>query len=216
MAARRPPAAQRHLRIRSPISGRVLRVFEESSRPLASGAPILEVGNTGSLELVADYLTQDAVRVRRGMKVFVAGWGGRDESGEERILEATVRTVEPGGFMKISALGVEEQRVNVIADPVGDPAEWATLGDGFRVELRILLWEQSEVLRVATGALFRDREGWAVFRIEGDRAFRRSVKIGRRSALHAQVLGGLAAGDRVVLYPSDLLGDDQPVKTVGE
>lgn len=193
--------------LHSPVDGKVLRLFEESARTMAAGTPILEVGNTGALEIVADYLSQDAVKVQPGMAVFVEGWGGELPSGEEKVLRGSVRVVEPGGFTKISALGVEEQRVNVIVDPDGDMADWESLGDGYRVELRILLWQEDEVLIVPTGALFRAGDDWAVLVVADDRAELRTVEIGRRNGLEAQVLGGLIGGDRVVLYPSELVSD---------
>ena len=202
----------RRLRLRSPIHGCVLRVYEESARPLPAGSPIIEVGNTALLEVVADYLTQDAVKVRPEMVAFVEGWGGERPTGEEHVLQGRVRVVEPGGFTKTSALGVEEQRVNIIVDPFGDPEEWATLGDGYRVELRILLWEQNDVVIVPTGALFREGDGWAVFVVEDGVARQRAIELGRRSALEAQVLEGLEVGQHVVLYPSELIGDDTPVE----
>ena len=205
----------RRLRLRSPIHGRVIRVFEESARALSAGSPIIEVGNTGLLELVADYLTQDAVKVRPGMVAFVEGWGGESPSGEARVLQGRVRLVEPGGFTKVSALGVEEQRVNVIVDPSGDPEEWATLGDGFRVELRILLWEQDDVVIVPTGALFRQGDSWAVFVVDEGVARIRVIELGKRSALEAEVLNGLEVGAAVILYPSEFLADGTTVEARG-
>lgn len=207
-------AGARVLGLRSPIDGLVLRVFEQSARTLAAGEPILEVGNIGSLEIVADYLTQDAVRIRPGMRVLVQGWGGEDGDGEPLALEARVQRIEPSGFTKVSALGVEEQRVNVVVDPDGDVTRWATagLGDGFRVELRIVVWEEDGVLVVPTGALFRQAGAWAVFVVDDGRARLRRVALGRRGALEARVLEGLAEGDTVVLYPSELIGDGAPVE----
>ena len=196
------------LPLHSPIQGRVLRVFEESARTLTAGTPILEVGNTAALEIVADYLSQDAVKVRPGMRVRIEGWGGEEAPGQERTLEGSVRVVEPGGFTKISALGVEEQRVNVIVDPVSDEdGAWTMLGDGYRVELRIVLWEEGDVLIVPTGALFREGEQWYVFAVQDEAARRREVTLGQRNGLEAQVLSGLAEDDRVVLYPSELVGE---------
>lgn len=202
----------RRLRLRSPIDGRVIRVYEESARPLPAGSPLIEVGNTSLLEIVADYLTQDAVRVLPGMPVFVGGWGGEQPTGEDRVLAGRVRTVEPGGFTKVSALGVEEQRVNIIVDPTGSSDDWAALGDGYRVELRILVWEQDDVVIVPLGALFREGESWAAFVVEDGVARQRTVELGRRSTLEAQVLGGLKVDETVVLYPSELLEDGTSVE----
>ena len=200
-------AAGGRLLLQSPIDGTVLRVFEESTRTMPVGTPILEVGNTQAIEIVADYLSQDAVKVQPGMEVIVEGWGGELPTGREKNLGGRVRVVEPGGFTKISALGVEEQRVNIVVDPLGDPDDWAPLGDGYRVELRIVLWEEDQVLIVPTGALFREGEAWAVFVVEDGRARRREVTLGRRTGLEAQVLNGLGAGEQVILYPSTLVGD---------
>lgn len=202
----------RKLPLLSPINGVILRVLEESARPLTAGTAILEVGNTDALEVVADYLSQDAVKVEPGMGVIVEGWGGEDSTGRERPLDGRVRVVEPGGYTKTSALGVEERRVNVIVDPSGDPREWAALGDGFHVELRIVLWEQDDVVIVPTGTLFREGDAWAAFVVEDGVARQRVLELGRRSALEAQVLGGLEVGDQVVLYPSGMLGDGTPVE----
>ena len=202
----RVSARSGRLSMRSPIDGKVLRVFEESSRTLAVGDPILEVGNTEALEIVADYLSQDAVKVRPGMPVLISGWGGDDAQGDG-TLRGRVRLAEPGGFTKVSALGVEEQRVNILVDPVGDAERWKVVGDGYRVELRIILWEQDEARIVPTGALFRRGDSWVVFVVEGAVARMRRVALGRRNGLEAQVLDGLEDGEQLVLYPSDLIGD---------
>jgi HlyD family secretion protein len=200
-------AADGRLLLRSPIDGHVLRVFEESARTMASGTPILEVGNTGALEIVADYLSQDAVKVEPGMPVVVEGWGGELPGGAERELRGRVRVVEPGGFTKVSALGVEEQRVVIVVDPVGDEDQWARLGDGYHVELRIELWTGDDRLVVPSGALFREAGGWRVFVVEGDRAVKRDVELGRATGLEAEVRNGLAEGERVVLYPGEATAD---------
>ena len=189
------------LLLRSPIRGRVLRVFEESARTMEAGTAILEVGNTTALEVVADFLSQEAVKIRPGMDVFVDGWGG------DGSLHGRVRVIEPGGFTKVSALGVEEQRVNVVVDLVGESSEWAALGDGYRVELRVVLWQSDDVLLVPTGALFREGEAWCVFAMEAGRAVRRDVVLGRQSGLAAQIESGLDVGDEVVLYPSELIDE---------
>lgn len=193
--------------LHAPIQGTVLRVFEESERDVAPGTPLLEIGDVSRIELVADFLSQDAVKVRPKMRAFVRGFGGEHGPDRPATLEARVRLVEPSGFTKVSALGVEEQRVNVIADPVGDDPQWRQLGDGFRIELSVELWSAEDVLQVPTGALFKAGGAWAVYAVSDGRAQRRQVKIGRRSGLEAEVLEGLEPGTPVVLYPSELVQD---------
>jgi HlyD family secretion protein len=213
-AAQTEPSARKDgtLALRSPIDGIVLRIHEESSRTLNAGEPILEVGNTRLLEVVADYLSQDGVKIQPGMPALIVGWGGETQAGEERILHALVRRVEPAGFTKVSALGVEEQRVNVVLDPDGDSEAWSALGDGYRVEVRVVLWEQSNVLCVPAGALFRDGESWAAFVVDDERAVLRRLELGRQNGLDAEVVSGLVEGDRVVLYPTELVRDGTAVE----
>ncbi len=194
-----PPG--RAMLIRSPIDGVVLKRLRESEAVVPAGDPLVELGDPRQLEIVSDLLSTDAVKVRAGAAVLIEQWGG------DHTIRGRVRRVEPSGFMKISALGVEEQRVNVIVD-FEDPLEaWKALGDGFRVELRVVVWEAKEVLRVPTSALFRRGESWAVFAVEGGRARLRSVEIGARNSLHAELRSGLAEGARVVVHPSDALSD---------
>lgn len=204
----------RRLTLRAPIDGRVLRVLEENERVIPVGTPILELGDPSRLEIVVEVLSTDAVRVRPGMSVQIAGWGG------EGTLPATVRVVEPAGFTKVSALGVEEQRVNVIAD-LGAPS--GALGDGYRVEVRIVTWTAEAVLKVPASALFRraavsgaspgagaapaGAQDWAVFVVAQGRALLRPVTAGHRTAAEVEILAGLAAGERVVLHPSNELRD---------
>jgi HlyD family secretion protein len=185
--------------VRAPVGGRVLRVFEESERIVAAGTPLLEIGDPGSLEIVVDILSSDAVRVRPGARFLVDDWGG------EGTLEARVRLVEPSAFTKISALGVEEQRVNVIADLL---APEPRLGDRYRVEARIVVWEADDVLLVPASALFRSGDdGWSVFAVEGGSARRRAVRVGHQAAFDAEVAEGLAPGETVILHPSDRVRD---------
>jgi HlyD family secretion protein len=191
------------LSLRAPVEGVVLRVFRESGGAVGPGEPLLEVGDPGALEAVVDLLSADAIRVREGAEATLTGWGGDQE------LEARVRRVEPAGFTRVSALGIEEQRVNVILEPGGgaDGAGWPALGDGFRVEARILVDRASEVLRVPAGALFRRGDGWAVFVAEGGRLRERAVEPGRRSQAWAEIVDGVAQGEEVVIYPSDRAED---------
>lgn len=187
--------------IRSPISGRVLRVFQESSAVISAGTKLLELGNPADLEIETDVLSTDAVRIKPGARVIVEHWGG------DQPLEGRVRTVEPSAFTKISALGVEEQRVNVIIDFAGKPEEHASLGDGFRVETRIVVWESPAVLRVPASALFKHEQRWAVFAVENSRARLRAIEIGRGNDEHVEVISGLRNGEQVVVYPSDRVED---------
>jgi HlyD family secretion protein len=184
--------------VRAPVAGAVLRVREESERVVLGGTPLLELGDAASIEIVVDVLSADAVKIRPGATLWVEDWGG------DRPLRASVRLVEPSGFTKISALGVEEQRVNVIGDFV-DPPDG--LGDGYRIEARIVVWEAEEVLRAPSSALFRRGDGWAAFVLDGSVARLRDVAIGARGPFAAEVKGGLVAGERVVLHPSDRLAD---------
>jgi HlyD family secretion protein len=184
--------------LRSPIRGQVLRVPEKSERVVAAGAPLLELGDASALEIVVDVLSADAAQVKPGALMLIEDWGGAEP------LRARVRLVEPSGFMKLSALGVEEQRVNVIADFETSPVP---IADGYRVEARIVVWEAADVLKVPTSALFRREGAWSVFVVDRGRAYRRAVEIGQRSALEAQVLRGLDEGARVIVHPSDQVED---------
>ncbi len=193
------------IEITSPVSGVVLRRLRESESVVPAGEALLEIGDPRQIEVVTDYLSKDAVRIRPGQRVLIDRWGG------DRPLGGRVRRVEPSGFTKISALGVEEQRVNVVMDITDSPEVWAGLGDGFRVETRVVVWQSEDEVKAPTGALFRRDEGWAVFAVDGGRAVLRSIEIGERNAQEAQVLGGLAPGQEVVVYPSDSLGDGSRV-----
>jgi len=183
--------------IRSPIDGRVLRVFQESSTVVTPGTRLLEVGDPADLEVEIDVLSRDAVRIPPGAKVLLEDWGGGEP------LTARVRVVEPAAFTKVSSLGVEEQRVYVVADFVDPPENRPALGDAYRVEARIVVWEADNVLKVPSGALVRDGERWAVFAVAGGRVELRPLRIGQRNATEAQVLEGLAEGEQVIQYPSD-------------
>jgi HlyD family secretion protein len=188
--------------VRAPASGRVLRVVEESERVVAAGTPLLELSNTSSLEVVADVLSTDAVKIKPGARVEVVGWGG------DYPLRARVRVVEPSAFTKVSALGVEEQRVNVVSD-FTDQA--VPLGDGYRVEARFVTWE-GDALKVPVGALFRRGGRWCLFVVEGGRAYARDVDVGNRNASEAEVVGGLADGAEVIIHPSNQIEDGSQVR----
>lgn len=187
--------------VRSPVEGRVLKVVQESAGVVAAGQPLLEVGDPGRLEVEVEVLSRDAVRIAPGGRVLFERWGG------DEALEGVVRTIEPTGFTKISALGVEEQRVLVIADISSPPQAWQRLGDGYRVEARFIVWEREDALTVPASALFRRDGGWAVFVLEGERARLRPVRLGPGSGLLTEVTEGLSAGERVVVHPDDAIDD---------
>ena len=193
--------------VKSPVEGRVLKVIHESEGAVNQGQPLLEVGDPRALEIEVEMLSVDAVRVHEGMAVRFLRWGG------DQALEGVVKRVEPTGFTKISALGVEEQRVLVICDISSEYELWQNLGDGYRVEAEFILWEEEDTLQVPASALFRSGEDWAVFKIEGSKAVVTTVELGARSGLAAQVLSGLDAGEQVVIYPGDGVVDGVKVET---
>ena len=188
--------------IRAPVDGRVLRVLHESAGVVQAAEPLLEIGDPENLEIVVDLLSADAVKVRAGQPVIVEEWGGGAP------LAGRVRRVEPFGFTKVSALGIEEQRVNVIID-FTDPAEnWARLGHGYRVEARIVLWQGDDVLKAPQGALFRQDGQWSVYVVEDGRARLRAVTLGQSNGFEAEIADGLTADATIVLHPSDRLAPD--------
>jgi HlyD family secretion protein len=191
--------------VRSPIEGRVLRVLTESEGPVLAGTPLLELGTVGVPEVVVEVLTADAVRVASGARVAFERWGGQEKLG------GIVREVEPAAFTKVSSLGVEEQRVNVLAEPAGNVAAWATLGDGFRLEARIVTWE-GEATRAPLSAMARDGDAWTAFRVRGGRAELVRVTLGHRADGDGEVLAGLTAGDRVIAYPGTRVRDGVRVR----
>ncbi len=184
--------------IRAPVSGRVLRVHEESERVVQAGAPLFDLSEGDALELVVDVLTEDAVQVHGGDPILITGWGG------SATLKGNVRYVEPGAFTKISALGVEEQRVNVIGDLPDAPA---TLGAGYRIEAAIVTWSGTDVLQIPTGAMFRRDGAWQTFVVEDGRARLRKLQIGHRNTEFAEVETGIESGEQVIVFPSDLIED---------
>jgi HlyD family secretion protein len=192
--------------IRAPASGRVLTVHQQSEGHVVPGAPLLEVGDTEQLDVVAEVLSQDAVRIRPGARVMLDQWGGPG------VLEGVVRQVDPQGFTRVSALGVEERRVRVQADLVSPPAEYTGLGPGYRVLARFVVWEHPDALRVPTAALFRHQDGWAVFVVEGRRAALRPVTIGHEAGLTTQVISGLEPGEVVIVHPGNDVEDGARVR----
>lgn len=183
--------------VRSPVSGNVLRIFHKSAGVVRAGEQLIEIGDPRKIEIVVDLLSSDAVRVRAGQRVIIENWGG------DKPLAGKVNRVEPLGKTKVSALGIEEQRVDVVIEFTASSARWDKLGHGFRVETRIVLWESDNALKVPLSALFRVGERWAVFTTTKDRARRRFVTIRRRNDLEAEVTGGVNEGERVVVHPTE-------------
>lgn len=188
--------------VRAPVGGKVLSVLEESERVVSAGTPLIQLSNP-SLEVVIDVLSVDAVKIEPGLPVLIEGWGG------EQPLEARVRLIEPSAFTKISALGIEEQRVNVIADFIDSPVR---LGDGYRVEARIIRWEAQSVLKIPTSALFRHGDGWSIFVVEDGHSIRRDVEIGHRNSLEVEIIRGTVEGAQVILHPTNQIDDGSRVE----
>ncbi len=188
------------IEIRAPVTGRVLKRIQESEAVVPAGTPLIEIGDPQDLEIVAELLSTDAVQVRAGQPVHVDGWGGP-------AVEGRVKRVESSGFLKVSALGIEEQRVRVIIDFTGPPRLWATIGHDFRVIVHVVIWKGDNVLTVPVGALFRVNGKWAVFKVRDGRTSTAEVTIGHRNNLVAEVLSGLAPGDSVIPHPSDRIRD---------
>jgi HlyD family secretion protein len=196
--------------VKAPVDGVVLKRLRESETMVPAGEPVLEIGDPDRLEIVADLLSTDAVRVPQGADVIIDQWGGRHP------LHGRVRRVEPSGFMKVSALGVEEQRVNVLIDFVDPPAAVQALGDGYRVEDRAIIWREDNVLKVPVGALFRRGEGWAAFVVSEGVAHLQDVQLGQRNDTEGQILRGLTEGQTVVMHPPDTLADGTRVTIRGQ
>jgi len=200
------PRRSEIVEVKSPVSGRVLKVVRDSEGVVAPGTSIVEIGNTRAIEVEVELLSADAVRVGPGTPVELTRWGG------DFPLKARIRQVEPTGYTKISALGVEEQRVRVIAGIVSPEEQWQRLGEGYRVEASFILWEGEGVLQVPASALFRPGEGWAVFAVDGGFARRRAVQVAHRNGLVAEIAGGLREGEQVIPHPDDAVKDGQAVR----
>jgi HlyD family secretion protein len=204
MAADQNRAAHtRHVIVRAPAAGRILRVPQPSARIVAAGEPLLEIGDATRLEITADLVSTDAVKVRPGQAMYIEGWG------EDKALHGRVRLVEPSGFTKVSALGIEEQRVNVIGDLL-DACD--SLGDRYRVQVRIVIWRAERVLTVPWSALVRERDGWRVFVADRGRARARTVVVGQQGEFDVQIVEGLRAGEQVVRHPSDRVIDGARIR----
>ena len=195
------------LEIVSPVAGQVLKILQKSEGVVQGGMPILELGDPSALEIVVDVLSQDATRIPAGAPALIERWGGKHP------LRGHIRVVEPSAFTKLSALGVEEQRVNVIIDMDDGPEQWASLGDGYRVEARISIWENKEVLKVPASAVFRSAESWATFVVEAGTAVIRKVELGESNGIETEVLSGVEEGETVIAYPSDSVRDGVSVRS---
>jgi len=187
--------------ITAPVSGQILRIINRSERMVDPGDPLLEIGDPVNLEIVVDFLSADAVRIEPGQRVIIDAWGG------DEPLAGRVWRVEPFGFTKVSALGIEEQRVNVVVEFVSPPEQWRRLAHGYQVEARVVLWQAEDALSVPLTALFRVGPDWAVFVESDGRAALRNVDVGRRNGLAAEIISGIEAGERVVVHPSDRVVD---------
>ena len=192
--------------ILAPSTGAVLKLFTESEQVVQAGTKLLEIGDRSKLEIVADLLSEDAVRVKAGDLVWVENWGGPAR------LAAKVKRIDPSGFMKVSALGIEEQRVNTIIKITEPRKHWLRLGHDFRVYVRVVVWRDEAALRVPLSALFRRGNAWSVFVMANGDAKRQDIEIGHRSQSHAEVLSGLQEGQAVILHPSDRVIDGVAVR----
>ena len=194
--------------LRSPVTGKVLKVFEESTRAVTVGTPLLEIGDPNDVEVIIEALSRDGAMIKPGTPVELEQWGGPEP------LQATVRFVEPAAFTKVSALGVEEQRVYVVADLLTPAAQRGSLGDNFRVEARIITWQKEQALKVPNGGIFRRGDQWHAYIMNHNRAVLRPVKIGRTSNTETEILEGLKEGDEIILYPGDRIKEGLRVSKV--
>jgi len=194
------------LNVPCPVNGQVLKVIQRNEGAVQAGTPLLEVGDPAALEIVVDVLTSDAVSIRPGSQVRIERWGGE-------TLAGVVRLVEPSAFTRISSLGVEEQRVNAVIDLRTEREKWKSLGDGYRVEARIIIWQKDGVLKVPASAVFRQDDGWAVYAVREGFARLQTVKIGKSNGIEVQIVEGLQEGDDVVTHPSDRVTDGVEVTT---
>lgn len=192
--------------VKAPVSGVVLRRFHKSEAIVRAGQPLVSLGNRHDLEIVADMLSIDAVKVSVGDRVIIDHWGGTQK------LSGKVSLIEPSGFTKVSALGIEEQRVNVLVDLIGDPATWHALGDGYRVEVYCVYDEAQAALTVPVSSLFRDKETWSLFLVKDGKAVLTTVAVGKRNGNQAEILDGITLGDQVIAHPSNEIEDGTSVR----
>jgi HlyD family secretion protein len=195
------------IEVKANASGRVLHVFQESSRAVMQGTPLLEIGDPADLEVIVEMLSRDGAAIAPGAPVVLEQWGG------PAPLEGRVRLVEPAAFTKYSALGVEEQRVNVVVDITSPREQWRSLGDNFRVEARVITWESAAVLKLPVSGIFRQGNDWAAYVVRNGLATLVSLKAGRTNGGEIQIVEGLQEGDEVILYPGDRIHDGQRVKS---
>ncbi len=205
-AARTTDDTPETVSITAPVSGSVLKIHHESEGVVKKGEPLLEIGDPLSLEVEVDVLSRDAVQISAGTAVRFERWGGNSS------LQGVVRTIEPVGFTKISALGVEEQRVLVIVDIISPKEEWQRLGDGYRMETVFVLWEGENILQIPSSALFKRQDSWAVFVINDERASLRQVELGQRSGTTAEIVSGLSEGEAVINHPGNNIEDSSRVR----
>lgn len=196
----------RVIAIRTPVEGRILKIHRESEGVVNTGEPLIDIGDPRKLEVKVEVLSADAINIRPGTSVLFERWGG------DPPLSGKVRIIEPAAFTKVSSLGVEEQRVLVIADITSLPESWQRLGDGYRVEARFIVWEGKDVLQIPASALFRKADGWAVFVIKNNRAYQKIVEIGHRNGLVAEIIAGLTEGEMVITHPDDSVREGKRVR----
>jgi len=190
----------------SPVDGSIFKIHRESEGAVGAGEPLIDIGNRKNLEVLAEVLSSDAVKIKKGTAVLFKRWGG------DEPLAGTVRIVEPAGFTKVSSLGVEEQRVLVIADITSPPDAWSVLGDGYRLEAHFVVWEGKDVLQVPGSALFRSGNEWAVFVYDKGKARLRKVEVGQRNGLTAEIISGIKANDKVIAHPGDSISDGTQIR----
>jgi len=193
--------------ISSPVSGNIFRIYRESEGSVGAGEPLMDIANQENLEVITEVLSSDAVKMKKGTPVLFKRWGG------DAPLSGVVRIVEPAGFKKVSSLGVEEQRVQVIADITSPPDTWRVLGDGYRLEAHFVIWEGKDVLQVPTSALFRSRKEWAVFINDNGKARQRAVEVGQRNGLTAEIISGIKANEKVIAHPDESISDGTRIKS---
>jgi HlyD family secretion protein len=205
-AAEYTPSGEKNVIVRSPVSGRVLKLHHESEGVVNSGEPLLDIGNPRGMEVKAEVLSADAVKIRKGTPVLFMRWGG------DKPLEGRVEVVEPTAFTKISSLGVEEQRVNVIVNFTSPFELWQRLGDGYRLDSSFIIWEGMDVLQVPASAIFRKGDGWALFTVENRRARLHDIEVGNRNGLAAEIVTGIPESTIVITHPDDALKDGVRVR----